>query len=166
LRQQRSYRTPKTTTVGAFDAGLNLLVFRAHSRSEIRRKLGRKGYGEEEVESAVARLIELGYLDDRSFAEAHVRRRSSALGPRALSAELAARGIDRAIADAVLGGFDEDRQLGTATHLAERLRGRKAFPGYREMLDSVGPKLLRRGFSAGIVRTACRQVWNGTSTAD
>jgi len=66
----------------------------------------------------------------------------------------------------VLGGFDEDRQLSTATHLAERLRGRKAFPGYREMLDSVGPKLLRRGFSPGIVRTACREVWNGTLTAD
>jgi regulatory protein len=166
LRQQRRFRTPKTPTVGAFDAGLNLLVFRAHSRSEIRRKLGRKGYGEEEVESAVARLIELGYLDDRSFAEGHVRRRSSLLGPRALSAELAARGIDRAVADAVLGGFDEDRQLSTATRLAERLRGRKAFPGYREMLDSVGPKLLRRGFSPGIVRTACREVWNGTLTAD
>jgi SOS response regulatory protein OraA/RecX len=70
--------------------------------------------------------------------------------------------VDRSLADAALGGFDADSQLASATHLAERLFGQKRFPGYREMLNSVGPKLLRRGFSSGIVRSACRAVWNGT----
>ncbi len=138
-----------------------MLARRAHSRAEVRRKLGRRGYGEEEVESAVERLVELGYLDDRAFAEGHVRRRSAALGPLALSAELAARGVDRGLADSALGEFDEESQLTSATRLAERLFGNKAFAGYREMLDSVGPKLLRRGFAPGVVRSACRQVWDG-----
>jgi regulatory protein len=159
---QRSSRRRQAPAVGALDAGLRLLARRAHSRAEVRRKLGRRGYGEEEVESAVGRLAELGYLDDRAFAEGHVRRRSSHLGPLALSAELSARGVDRSLADAALGGFDADSQLASATHLAERLFGQKRFPGYREMLNSVGPKLLRRGFSPGIVRSACRAVWNGT----
>ena len=158
----RTSRSRKAAAVGAIDAGLNLLSRRAHSRAEIRRKLGRRGYGEEEVESAVLRLTELGYLNDRAFAEGHVRRRSSGLGRMALSAELAARGIDRDVADAALGGLDADRQLASATRLAERLVGRKAFPGYREMLNSIGPKLLRRGFSPGVVRSACRGVWDGT----
>lgn len=162
--RQRSSRPAKKPSVGALDAGLNLLSRRAHSRAEVRRKLGRRGYGEEEVESTVARLAELGYLDDRAFAEGHVRRRSSGLGRLALSAELAARGVDRAVADEALGGLDADGQLAAATRLAERLFGRKPFPAYRAMLNSVGPKLLRRGFPPGIARSACLAVWNGTLT--
>ena len=162
--RQRSSRPGKTSTVRALDAGLNLLSRRAHSRAEIRRKLGRRGYGEEEVESTVARLVELGYLDDRAFAEGHVRRRSPLLGRLALSAELAARGVDRDVADEALGGLNADGQLASATRLAERLVGRKAFPSYREMLNSVGPKLLRCGFSPAIARSACQAVWDGTLT--
>jgi len=30
--------------------------------------------------------------------------------------------------------------------------------GFREILDRVGVKLLRRGFPSGIVRAACRAV--------
>jgi regulatory protein len=160
--RQRTSRPGKKPTVGALDAGLNLLSRRAHSRVEVRRKLGRRGYGEEEVESTLSRLAELGYLDDRAFAEGHVRRRSSGLGRLALSAELAARGVDRAVADEALGGLDPEGQLASATHLAERLFGRKTFAGYREMLNSIGPKLMRRGFSPGTVRSACQAVWDGT----
>lgn len=148
---------------GALDAGLRLLARRAHSRAEVRRKLGRRGYAEEEVESAVTRLGELGYLDDRAFAEGYVRRRSPARGPLALSAELAARGVDRRLADAALGGFGAEDELASAVRLVERLAGHKAFAGYREMLDSAGTKLLRRGFSPGIVRAACNAVWKGTA---
>jgi regulatory protein len=108
------------------------------------------------------RLAELGYLDDRAFAEGHVRRRSSGLGRLALSAELAARGVERSVADAALGGLDADGQLASATRLAERLFARKTFAGYREMLNSIGPKLMRRGFSPGTVRSACQTVWHGT----
>jgi regulatory protein len=112
----------------------------------------------------MARLDELGYVNDLSFAEGLVRHRSSSRGPRALSAELARRGVDRAQADAAVAGFDAEAQLASATVLAERLYSRKAPASYRETLDSVGTKLLRRGFSTSIVRAACRSVVAGTSS--
>jgi len=130
---------------------------------ELHRKLSRRGHSPEEVESALARLDELGYVNDRSFAEALVRHRAASRGPRALSAELAQRGVDRAQADAAVAGFEPAEQLAAATRLAERLYARKAPGSYREMLDAVGSKLLRRGFSSTIVRTACRTVLAGTS---
>jgi regulatory protein len=111
----------------------------------------------------MARLIELGYLDDTSFARSLVRRRGALRGPLALAAELAARGVDRALADAAVAEFDPASQLASATHLAERLYARKAVDGYREMLDVVGSRLLRRGFSPTVVRAACRAVLAGTS---
>jgi SOS response regulatory protein OraA/RecX len=84
-------------------------------------------------------------------------------GPLALSAELAARGIDRAEADAAVAEFDPSSQLASATRLAERLCARKPVAGYREMLELVGARLLRRGFSSTIVRAACRAVMTGTA---
>jgi regulatory protein len=110
----------------------------------------------------MARLDELGYLDDRSFAEGLVRRRGALRGPMALSAELAARGVDREQADAALAGFDRDAQLASATRLAERLYAKQPGLAYREMLNGIGSKLMRRGFSSTIVRAACQAVLTGT----
>jgi regulatory protein len=147
---------PVTRAVG-------LLARRAHSKWELRRKLRMKGFGVEAVDTAIARLLELGYLDDSSFAKGLVGRRGALRGPRALSAELAARGVDRAEADAAVAEFDLEAQLLSATRLAERLHARKAGIGYREMLDTVGTKLLRRGFPAPVVRAACRSVLLGAA---
>ena len=122
-----------------------------------------KGFEADAVDAAMARLVELGYLNDSSFAKGLVRRRAALRGPRALSAELAARGVDRAEADAAVAGFGTEAQLASATRIAERLYGRKAGMSYREMLDSVGTKLLRRGFPAPVVREACRSVLSGTA---
>ena len=153
---------PPAPRAPAIDAGLRLLAGRAHSRAEVRRKLARRGYDLDDVEGAVNRLVELGYLDDASFAAGHVRRRSGTHGPLALSAELSARGVDRRMADAALAGFDPEAQLAAATRLAVRLAGRSRPAGYRELLESVGAKLLRRGFSMTVAREACRAVWAGT----
>jgi regulatory protein len=117
-----------------------------------------KGFGAEAVDTAMARLAELGYLDDSSFANGLVRRRGALRGPLALSAELAAKGVDRAEAEAAVAGFDPEAQLVSATRLADRLYARKPGMDYREMLNSVGTKLLRRGFPANVVRAACRSV--------
>jgi regulatory protein len=122
-----------------------------------------KGFGPEAVETAMARLVELGYLDDGSFARGLVRRRGELRGPRALSAELAAKGVDRAEAEAAVAEFDQEAQLVSATRLAERLYARKSGIGYREMLDTIGTKLLRRGFPSDVVRAACRSVLAGTA---
>jgi len=146
------------------DTGLRLLAQRSHSRFELRCKLARRGYDEAEVEATVARLVQLRYLDDRLFAEGHVRRRSAAMGPLALSAELSARGVDRESADRALAGFDAEAQLVASTRLVERLAAGKSFAGYGELLNAVGSKLVRRGFAPGIVRAACRVVWDRTVT--
>ncbi len=147
--------------VSALDAGLRLLARRAHSRVELRRKLARRGHGEEEIRGALARLAELGYVDDAAFAAGHVRRRSASRGPLALAAELAARGVDRRASSRALAGFDHAAQVASAARLAERLCGRSRPAGYGELLDSVGAKLLRRGFSPGVAREACWAVWAG-----
>jgi len=70
-------------------------------------------------------------------------------------------GIDRRLADGAMVQFTRDEQLASATGVAERLCGRKSFPTYRALLDTVGSKLLRRGFSMTVARAACEAVWRG-----
>ena len=142
---------------------MRLLARRAHSRLELLLKLTRRGYESAAIRSALKRLDELGYLDDQAFARSFVRRRGSARGPRALSAELAARGVDRAQVEAAIAGFDEAEQLAAATRIAERLYAGNPVQSPREILDAIGAKLVRRGFSAATARAACRAVLAGRS---
>jgi regulatory protein len=132
----------------------------------MQRKLARRGYSSEEVDSALARLDELGYLNDLSFAEGLVRVRSTSRGPRALSAELAQRGVGRAQADRALASYNDALQLASAMRIIERTYGQGEITGYREILDRVGNRLLRLGFSTTIVREACRAVMSGTPRVD
>ena len=141
---------------------MRLLSGRAHSRLEMQRKLGQRGYSPEDIEAALKRLDELGYLNDLSFAEGLVRVRSASRGPRALSAELARRGVGRAQADRALASYNDALQLASAMRIIERTYGKREITDYREMLDRVGNKLLRLGFSTTIVRGACRAVISGT----
>jgi regulatory protein len=148
--------------MGPVARAIGLLARRAHSQSELRRKLRMKGYQPEAIDAAMARLLELHYLNDQDFARGLVRRRGAIRGPLALSAELAARGVSRAETEAAVAEFDPEAQLLSATKLAERLYARTPGIGYREMLNAVGTKLLRRGFPATIVRAACRSVLERT----
>jgi regulatory protein len=161
---------PRKSSKGASDkprgtpleTGVRLLARRPHSRAELFRKLRRRGFAADDSESALGALDELGYIDDATFAEGYVRRRSASRGPLALSAELAARGVGRELAGEAIGRLDRDAQVLAAAVLVRRATGRKLPASYQELLDSAGAKLLRRGFSPAIAWAACRAVWDGT----
>lgn len=72
--------------------------------SEVRRRLVSMGYQATLVEDVVARLEELGYLDDEAFTRAWVESRDRARprGEHALRRELTLKGIDRPLVDEVL----------------------------------------------------------------
>ena len=164
---RKSSKPVPTTSAGraragrtsAFDAGLRMIVGRDHSVSELRRKLIRRGYLEEEIDAAQQRLMEHGFLGDKRFAERYARRRSRSLGPLAISAELAARGVDRDLVDAAIQRLGPDTEILAAHKLADKLAGNTRYASYRELLHSVGAKLLRRGFSMDIARKACDDLW-------
>jgi len=128
----------------------------------MQRKLAQKGYTPDEIDAALVRLDELGYLNDLAFAEGLVRVRSASRGPRALSAELAKRGVGRAQADRALASYDEALQMASAMRIIERTYGKREITDYQEMLNRVGSRLLRQGFSVITVRAACRAVISGT----
>ena len=86
------------------EAAAAFLAVRPRSVGETRRRLRHLGYRDELVEQVLARLVEVGYLDDEAFARAWVESRDRARprGEAALRRELSLKGIDRAVVDVVL----------------------------------------------------------------
>lgn len=92
----------------ALSEAVRALARREHSTEELRTRLLRKGYTPDDIEAAIARCIDDGWLSDQRFAETIVRyRQSMGKGPRRIAYELREKGVDEAIIQSVL---DSERQ--------------------------------------------------------
>jgi regulatory protein len=86
------------------DAAARFLETRSRSVAEVRRRLTDAGYRAELVEGAIARLLEIGILDDEVFARLWIESRDRAhpRGEAALRRELRLKGVDPAVIETVL----------------------------------------------------------------
>jgi regulatory protein len=107
--ERRAERAAIDDPAVVLEAAARFLEARSRSVAEVRRRLGRAGYRADLVENAIARLSELGMLDDVAFGRAWVESRDRARprGEIALRRELSLKGVDRAIVDELL---DERRE--------------------------------------------------------
>ena len=103
--EKRERRAAVDDPAIVLEAAARFLEARSRSVHEVRRRLGGAGYRTELVEGAIARMTELGMLDDEVFARAWVESRDRARprGERAIREELRLKGIDRETVDIVLG---------------------------------------------------------------
>jgi len=98
------HRAPKQS---CRSRALGLLARREHSTQELRRKLGERGYANDEVETALAELVNENLLSDERFTEEYVRfRANKGFGPSRLRQELAERGISTVQATACMALYD------------------------------------------------------------
>jgi SOS response regulatory protein OraA/RecX len=175
------------------EAAARFLEARPRSVVEVRRRLGRAGYRSELVEGAIARLTELGMLDDAEFARLWVESRDRAhpRGEHALIIELRQKGIDaptiaatlkarREAAvrwedaptlapDGVPGPFDE------APQDPDRVAARKLLASKARSLERVADPRLRRqkayallarsGFAPDVCREASIEFMTRADTA-
>jgi regulatory protein len=103
--ERRERRAAVDDPAVVLEAAARFLEVRSRSVYEVRRRLGGAGYRPELVDGAIARMTELGMLDDETFARAWVESRDRARprGERAIREELRTKGIDRETIDLVLG---------------------------------------------------------------
>lgn len=136
-----------------------LLAVRARTEHELRSRLSGAGAAPEDVDRVLARLAELGLVDDRDFAARWVEERSrrKGLGPTALVAELESKGVEREVAEQAVAeaGLDEERQART---LATRFVARVAHRPLREQRVRLEAMLLRRGISHDAAAAGVRAV--------
>jgi regulatory protein len=159
------------------EAAARFLEARSRSVVEVRRRLTVAGYRADLVEGAIARMTDLGMLDDEAFARAWVESRDRARprGERALQNELRLKGIERPVIDLVLhdrreqltGPDDASPPAAPDRAAAERLitkhaRTLERIADPRGRRERAYALLARNGFDPD----TCRDVAAGVVTRD
>jgi len=140
-------------------AALRMLARRPYSMGELRRALERKFGVGQPVAAAIARLRELGLLDDKKFAEQYASSlaRNRSFGRRRIERELKAKLVDyRTIEPALDRAFEEtSERIVLEQALAKKLR-RLRLPLTRSKLYALCQSLVRLGFRSDDIMKAVR----------
>jgi regulatory protein len=153
--------------VETYDRALNLLAFRARSARELGRRLMEKGASAACTEKVIAKLREVGLIDDADFARQVARSKiSGGASRRRLHQELFKRGVARDVADAAVSEVIDDENVDEVA-VAERV-ARKRLPS----LASADPQsrrrrlysfLARRGHDSETIRLVMARVLDGAA---
>src|SRR5260370_12183526 len=147
-----------------WDFAVKTLAARAHSTGELRRKLTGKAERAGDVEDAIARLREYGYLNDSRFAEnfAGAKLENHGVGKSRVLRDLRERRVSPALAqrtvDRVYKEVDEQELI--SSFIRRKVRTKEPLPEALEdpkILASAYRKLIRAGFGpANVIRALKR----------
>jgi len=141
--------------VEAKQTALDYLAYKPRTEQEVRRKLRKQDVPRPVIDDVIARLYELEYLDDESYANdyAHNRFSSKKYGPVRIRRELEERGVDRHLAAAAVDElFAEKSARGAAWEHAEKRWPRLADEDDpRRRRQKLYRYLRRRGFTSDTI---------------
>lgn len=143
----------------AFNSAMFSLDMRDHSEREIRQKLSRK-YDEHSVDAAVQKLIDLGLINDRRYAELLTRElfERKKYGRNRVKSELFRKGIDSDTINEVLEAYEEENEPDNVEKIVDIIRKKY----YNKLIDEksrqrVVAALVRLGYSFSDIRQAMRE---------
>lgn len=139
----------------AKERALYLLDYRDHSYKELYDKL-RRNYSPDICEAVMEKMIEIGVIDDRKYAERYARYlfEVKRAGKYKARAEMLKKGIDKEIVDEFLEEYEEDTQ--------ERLKELVEKKYARYLTDEKGVQkvfnaLVRYGYNYSDVREVIKE---------
>ena len=152
----------RSETVLAQRRALALLARAMHSRRALARKLTQGGFGAAAVDHTLARLDELGYLDDAGYARLWVRSRVARGGDGRgkVLAGLLRYGISRQDAAAALDAeYPPELEAELCRQVAARLLDRQ--PADRRAVERAARQLAQRGFPGRLIIEALPEAAPG-----
>jgi regulatory protein len=146
-----------------YDKAVQLLALRPHFRRELEGKLARRGYPPEEVEAALERLGQQGYLNETETARSFVAGRQSrgGEGRSRLKAELVKRGAAGEAIESALEDLTPEDDLAAAREVAA-----KWARGGKSDLQALARHLQRKGFSPRAIVAVLQEIPAGEEAAD
>ncbi len=154
--------TPEQSRRRTFARAIKLISAKPRSVAELRERLSQaRSARKADVEAAIDRLKEYGYLDDErfalSFASARVNQKP--IGRRRLERDLKLKQVEQSVVDEALNQVfeetSEDELIDRAIEKRIRLRGR---PTNRAEAKSLFDHLLRLGFPFELIVEKVREA--------
>ena len=143
----------------AFNSAMFSLDMRDHSEREIRQKLSRK-YDEQSVDTAVEKLLDLGLVNDRRYAELLTRElyERKKYGKNRVRSELYRKGIASDTVNEVLEEYENENEPDNVQTIVDIIRKKY----YNKLIDEksrqkVVAALVRLGYSFSDIRQAMRE---------
>ena len=141
---------------------MNILAARPRSEAQLRERLLAKPWADAElVDQCVARLKELGYVNDATFAESYANYRMAVrpVGRQRLQRELAQKRVARQTIDHALDAAYEETSEETLIDraLAKRLRAHGR-PTDRQSTKRLFDHLMRLGFGYDLIVRKLREL--------
>ena len=149
--------------VAMWEYALKSLGARAQSIGELREKLRRRAERLGDIDGVLARLKEVGYLDDRRYAEsfASARLSNEKLGRMRVTRELRARRVAPALAERtvekVYQGVEEQKLIEEWIRRKYRTAPREGLFEDRKDLAAAYRRLARAGFRTGEILTVLKR---------
>ena len=143
---------------------LRYLETRERSRAEVERRLARYGYGPALIGDVLAWLTDLGYVDDRRFAQWFARARShNSWGPRRITHDLLQKGVDRSVIAEVVGPMRPEGEaaaevVAELSTMLERRFARELAADPARAERRIAAFLERRGHGWEVIRSVLRQL--------
>ncbi len=140
--------------MSAYDKAVELLTRREHTEKELKDKLAGKGFGDDEIRSALDTLRSEGYLSDSRFAEVFLRSRlrKTAEGKPLLLLRLSEKGVDRNTASEMVNSvWENEEYIPALVREWCKLSGK-----YGE--EKAEAKLRAKGFSSSEIGKAKERV--------
>ena|SRR5579862_9308584 len=137
------------------NVALRALSGRAHSSGELREKLRRRAQNDQDVDAVLAKLKEVGYLNDRQFAESYAtaRLQNQGLGKMRVLRDLRQRRVAPKLAEQATEKTYEktDEANLIEEFLRRKYRGKELGKFFSEEKNLAGAfrRLRYAGFSAG-----------------
>ena len=158
-RQARG--VPDKASASALASAFRILARRDHTHKELAVKLRKKGFDCAAIEGALARCLELGYLDDAKTATiiaGHLA--DGGYGPLRVRQTLGQKGLDDAAIEKALARCgDEETQVISARRMLEKKASRlnrEADPWKRR--QKAYRFLAGRGFQSAVINRAIADV--------
>ncbi|MCR5035474.1 MAG: recombination regulator RecX [Clostridia bacterium] len=137
-----------------------------HTEKEVIDYLLRKGYEQDEAESAAADLKEYGYIDDLSYAKLYFEYSfEKGRGRDRIVRELTGKGVSREVIDQAYDELEEaPDEYAMALHLAAQIVQESGGPSdemsytdRQKLQAKIVRRLSSRGFSGGVCYNAARE---------
>ncbi len=159
----------KTLYERTFERALRLLSFKPRSVAEMRARLLEKDWADEAVvDQVIARLEELGYLNDEQLAASFASSRLSVkpLGRTRLQRDLHRKKLSpQTIENALDGAYEQQSEEELVERAIKKRLRLKGTPKTREEAKKLFDYLMRRGFSYDLVARKVREAGTGVDTS-
>ncbi len=148
------------------DRAIRLLTTRDRTIEELRQRLLKEGFSQQEVEEVIVWCSEIGYLDDQRTAKQWVdnRNRFRPTGKHGLRMELRNKGVHEDTITKVMNSQEGDYQL--AKELAKKRLATLGHIPVRKQYQRIGGLLSRRGFNWDVISQVLNELFTSSLDTD